>query len=70
MGLILLIESGRQSVKEMEPTWAIVSKGLKYFFVSFLEGQVVQMLLDLMKSVVEKGQSGTDLSEIHRQSSI
>ena len=70
MGWMLLIESGRWRVKEMKLTWAIISKGPRYFSASFLEGQVVQMLLDLMKSVVEKGQSGTDLSEIHRQSSI
>ena len=34
---------------EMEPTCAIISKGPRYFSVSFLEGWVVQMLLDLKK---------------------
>ena len=51
MGWILLIELGRQRVKEMEPTWAIISKGPRYFSVSFLEGQVVQMLSDLTKTL-------------------
>ena len=51
MGWILLIESGRQRVKEMEQTWAIISKGPRYFSVSFLEGWVVQMLLDLTKTL-------------------
>ena len=51
MGWILLIESGRWRVKEMEPTWAIISKGPRYFSVSFLEVQGVQMLLDLMKTL-------------------
>ena len=51
MGWILLIELGRRRVKEMELTWAIVSKGPKYFSASFLEGQVVQMLSDLTKTL-------------------
>ena len=48
MGWILLILSGRQRVKETELTWAIISKGPRYFSASFLEGRVVQMLSDLM----------------------
>ena len=51
MGWILLIELGRQRVKEMELTLAIISKGRRYFSASFLEGQVVWMLLDLMKTL-------------------
>ena len=48
---MLLIELGRRRVKEMEPTCAIISKGPRYFCVSFLEGQVVRMLLDLTKTL-------------------
>ena len=51
MGWILLIESGRWRVKETELTWAITSKGPRYFSASFLEGWVVQMLLDLTKTL-------------------
>ena len=51
MGWILLIESGRWRVKETELTWAIISKGPRYFSVSFLEGWVVRMLSDLMKTL-------------------
>ena len=51
MGWILLIESWRQRVKEMEPTWAMISKGPRYFSASFLEGRVVWMLSDLMKTL-------------------
>ena len=51
MGWILLIELGRWRVKETEPTWAIISKGPRYFSVSFLEGWVVQMLSDLTKTL-------------------
>ena len=35
----------------MEPTCAIISKGPRYFSASFLEGQVVQMLSDLTKTL-------------------
>ena len=35
----------------MEPTCAIISKGPRYFSASFLEGWVVQMLLDLTKTL-------------------
>ena len=35
----------------MELTWAIISKGPRYFSASFLEGWVVQMLSDLMKTL-------------------
>ena len=35
----------------MEPTCAIISKGPRYFSVSFLEGQVVRMLSDLTKTL-------------------
>ena len=38
MGWVLLIELGRQRVKEMEPTWAIVSNMPRYFSASFLKG--------------------------------
>ena len=48
---MLLIELGRWRVKETEPTCAIISQGPRYFSVSFLEGQVVQMLLDLTKTL-------------------
>ena len=51
MGWILLIELGRQRVNETEPTCAIISKGPRYFSASFLEGWVVQMLLDLTKTL-------------------
>ena len=51
MGWILLIKLGRQRVKETEPTWAIISKGPRYFSASFIEGWVVQILLDLMKTL-------------------
>ena len=51
MGWMPLIESGRQSLKEMESTWAITLKGPKYFSKSFLEGQVVQRLSDLTKTL-------------------
>ena len=51
MGWILLIELGRWRVKEMELTWAIISKGPRYFSASFLEGHVVQMLSDLTKTL-------------------
>ena len=51
MGWILLQELGRWRVKEMELTWAMISKGPRYFSASFLEGRVVQMLLDLMKTL-------------------
>ena len=37
--------------KETELTWANISKGSKYFSVSFLEGWVVQILLDLTKTL-------------------
>ena len=49
MGWILLIELGRWRVKETELTWVMISKGPRYFSVSFLESWVVQMLLDLTK---------------------
>ena len=51
MGWILLIESGRWRVKETELTCAIISKGPRYFSASFLEGQVVWMLLDLTNTL-------------------
>ena len=47
------MELGRQRVKEMEPTWAIISKGPRYFSASFLEGQVVWILSDLMKTLFQ-----------------
>ena len=59
MGWMLLIESGRWRVKEMELTWAIISKGPRYFSASFLEGQVVQMLLDLLKTLPPILRSGS-----------
>ena len=60
MGWILLIELGRWRVKETEPTCAIISKGPRYFSENVLEGQVVQMLLDLTKtlSLILKSGSG------------
>ena len=48
---MLLMESGRWRVKEIEPTCTIISKGPRYFSVSFLEGWVVQMLSDLTKTL-------------------
>ena len=38
-------------VGEMEPTLAMISKGPRYFSASFLEGRVVQILSDLMKTL-------------------
>ena len=38
-------------MKEMEPTWAIISKGPRYFSASFLERWVVWMLFDLMETL-------------------
>ena len=51
MWWILLIELGRWRVKETELTWAIISNGPRYFSASFLEGQVLQMLSDLTKTL-------------------
>ena len=38
-------------MNETELTCAIISKGPRYFSVSFLEGQVVWMLSDLTKTL-------------------
>ena len=46
-------------MKETELTWAIISKGPRYFSVSFLEGWVVQMLLDLTKTLSPILKSGS-----------
>ena len=42
----------------MELTWAIISKGPRYFSASFLEGWVVQMLSDLTKTLSPIWKSG------------
>ena len=38
-------------MKEMELTWAITSKGPRYFSAIFLEGWAVWMLSDVMKTL-------------------
>ena len=47
-------------MKETELTWAMISKGPRYFFASFLEGWVVWMLSDLTKTLspILKSSSG------------
>ena len=44
------IESGRQMVNEWVPGLVMISKGLVYLSESFLNGQVVQKNLALMKT--------------------
>ena len=51
MGWMPHIESGRRRVKEMEPTWARISKGPRNFSASFFDGQVVRILSDLRKTL-------------------
>ena len=67
MGWMLLIEPGRWRVKETELTCTIISKGPRYFSVSFLEGQVVWMLSDLTKtlSLILKSSSRVRVSFLH-----
>ena len=45
------MELGRRRVKEMEPTWARISKGPRNFSASFFDSRVVRILSDLMKTL-------------------
>ena len=48
----------------MEPTCAIISKGPRYFSVSFLEGRVVQMLSNLTKTLSPILKSGSEVRRL------